>query len=90
MDLIDFLRAVGNQSIVERDSVIVTYNVDETITGTLVPHEVIINWHGDLNTNIIHPREDGPLISVKTMPDGMGPDVGTPITIESIISIEKL
>lgn len=90
MDFIIFLQAVGDQSIVERDSVTVTYNDNVTITGTLVPHEVIINWHGDLNTNIIHPGEDNPLISVKTMPDGMGPDVGVPITIESIVSIEKV
>lgn len=90
MDLINFLKSVSNQSITERDKVTVTYGENETITGTLVPHEVIINWKGDINTNIIHPRENNPLICVKTMPDGIGPDVGLPITIESVVSIEKV
>ncbi len=90
MDLIFFLKVIRDQSIVERDIVTVTYNDNETISGKLVPHELIINWQGVLNTNIIHARENNPLITVKTIPDGMGPDIGTPITIESIVSIQKI
>lgn len=90
MELKNFLRTIGDKAIFERDKVTVTYGENKIITGTLVPYEVIITWQGDINTSIIHPRENNPVISVKTKPDGIGPDDGTPISIESIISIEKV
>ena len=88
MEINEFLNELNQQQIVERDLVIVTYFVNDelTISGTLIPYSEIVSWEGDIESRIIHPRNDG-VIVVKTTPDGLGPDTGTPISIESIISI---
>lgn len=88
MEIIEFLNELHQQHIVERDFVTVTYfvNGELEISGTLIPYTEIVPWEGDIESRIIHPRNGG-VIVVKTTPDGLGPDIGMPISIESIISI---
>ncbi len=90
MEIIELLNELSEQKIVERDFVTVTYFVNDEleISGTLIPYSEIVSWEGDIETRIIHPKDKG-IIVVKTIPDGMGPDIGKSIRIESIISILK-
>lgn len=88
MELIDFLQEISRQNIVARDKVtVVTDNIE--ITGSLIPFTLIIAQDGHTLSNIIHQRDEQLIIVVKTIPDGMGPDVGTSILISDIISITK-
>lgn len=91
MNINDFLGTVSAQSIVERDSVTVIYlngGARSTLSGTIIPYENVVKPDGKISSRIIHPR-DGGVIVIKTTPDGLGPDIGKPIELESIISISK-
>lgn len=88
MELINFLQEISWQNIVARDKVTVFTN-DIGITGSLIPYTLIVSRDGQTLSNIIHERDEQLIIVVKTIPDGMGPDVGTPILISHIISITK-
>ncbi len=88
MELIEFLIEIDQQTIVARDRVTVRTDNSE-ITGSLIPFTLIISRDGQTLSNIIHERDNNLQIVVKTLPDGMGPDVGTPILISEIVSITK-
>ena len=88
MELIDFLKEISRQHIIARDRVTVVTN-DFEIIGSLIPYELIVSLDGQTLSNIIHQRDEQLIIVVKTIPDGIGPDVGTPILISHIISITK-
>lgn len=91
MNINDFLGTLSAQSIVERDYVTVSFlngATQATLSGTIIPHDNVVHLDGEMNSRIIHPR-DGGVIVIKTTPDGLGPDIGKPIKVESIISISK-
>ncbi len=88
MELITFLKQIGQQQIRERDKVSVE-TLETMIIGTIVPNTIIISRDGATLTNILHDRNGELLISVKTTPDGYGPDTGTPVFINDIVSINK-
>lgn len=88
MELINFIQEISRQNIVARDKVTVVTD-DIEIAGSLIPYTLIIPHDGQTLSNIIHKRDEQLMIVVKTIPDGMGPDVGTPILISDIITITK-
>jgi len=90
MEIIDFVKELKKNQIIERDFVKVSYfdNGEAEISGTLIPYSEIIVCEGRIESRIIHPK-DGGIIVVKTLPDGIGPDIGFPIRIENINSILK-
>lgn len=88
MELIDFLREISRQHIVARDRVTVVTN-DIEITGSLIPYKIIVSREGQTLLNIIHERDEQLMIIVKTLPDGMGPDIGSPVLLLDIVSITK-
>ncbi len=88
MELIEFLIETDQQSIVARN--IVTVRTDNSeITGSLIPFTQVISRDGQTLSNIIHERDKNLQIVIKTLPDGIGPDVGNPILISEIVSITK-
>jgi hypothetical protein len=89
MELITFIQELSRQNIVPRDTVNVSTNVN-SISGKLVPCDIIINREGEVLSKIIHERNNELIIVVKTTPDGMGPDIGTPILISEITTIDKI
>jgi len=89
MELIKFIQEISRQSIAQKDNVKVSTNVNP-ISGKLVPCDIVINREGEILSKIIHERNNELIIVVKTAPDGMGPDIGTPILISEITTIEKL
>ena len=91
MNINDFLGTVSAQSIVERDFVTVLFlneGTRATLSGTIIPYDNVVKPDGEISSRIIHPRDGGVLV-IRTTPDGLGPDIGKPIELESIISISK-
>lgn len=88
MEFNEFILQVSQQRIGVRDKVSVETDTLQ-ITGTLVPCDIVITRDGQTLSKIFHNRNEQLSISVKTIPDGMGPDVGAPILISDIISITK-
>ncbi len=89
MELVNFIQELSRQNIVPRDTVNVSTTVN-TISGKLVPYDLVINREGQVLSKIIHERNNELIIVVKTTPDGMGPDIGTPIFISEIKTIVKI
>lgn len=89
MELVNFIQELSRQNIVPRDTVNVSINVN-VISGKLVPYNLVINREGQVLSKIIHERNNELIIVVKTTPDGIGPDVGTPILISEITTIDKI
>lgn len=88
MEFNEFIQQVSHQRIGVRDRVSVNTNSLQ-ITGTLVPCQIIVTRDGQSLSKIFHNRNEQLSISIKTFPDGMGPDAGTTILISDIISITK-
>lgn len=89
MELINFIQELSRQNIVPRDTVNVSTSVN-SISGKLVPYDLVINREGEVLSKIIHERNNELIIVVKTIPDGMGPDIGTHIIISEITTIDKI
>ena len=89
MELINFIQELSRQNIVPRDTVNVSTSVN-SISGKLVPYDLVINREGEVLSKIIHERNNELIIVVKTIPDGMGPDIGTHIFISEITTIDKI
>ncbi len=89
MEIVNFIQELSRQNIVPRDTVNVSTTVN-TISGKLVPYDLVINREGEVLSKIIHERNNELIIVVKTNPDGMGPDIGTPILISEITTIDKI
>jgi hypothetical protein len=88
MEFKEFLQQISQQRISVRDKVSVVTSTLQ-ITGTIVPCDKVVTRDGQTLSEIFHNRNEQLSISVKTIPDGMGPDVGTPIQISDVISIIK-
>ncbi|MCX6272565.1 MAG: hypothetical protein NTU44_15370 [Bacteroidetes bacterium] len=89
MDIIEFHKVTSKQNIKERDKVTVSTS-DITLTGTLVPCTVVIAYVGEIHSNILHEKNGELLISIKSHPDGFGPDIGKPVYVKDIIHITKV
>ena len=89
MELVNFIQELSRQNIVPRDTVNVSTTVN-AISGKLVPYDLVINREGQVLSKIIHERNNELIIGVKTTPDGMGPDIGIPIFISEIKTIDKI
>lgn len=86
-------QALSAERIDIRDRVQVTCEGDEIYEGRIMPTDIIDGQTNERIQLLIHsrPADRVQFISIRRMPDGIGPDAGdTIIPLDEIISITKL